>query len=180
MGRLYIVSGPSAVGKDTVFQHLRERMTVGKVVTVTTRDPRPGEVHGVHYYFTDIETFRARIAEGAFAEYNCYTGKYYGTLKEEINRLLGEYAHVIAVLDVNGATNIKACYPDAVTVFIEPPTVEDLKRRIVARGAETQEQIDKRLAVALEELARKGEFDHCLVNDVAENCADKLAAILTQ
>lgn len=180
MGKLYIVSGPSAVGKDTVFQCLRERMAVGKVVTMTTRAPRAGEVEGVNYYYTDVESFRAHIAKGDFAEYNCYTGNYYGTLKREIDRLLGEYEHVIAVLDVNGATNIKACYPDAVTVFIEPPTVEDLRRRIIARGAETPAEIDKRLTVALEELARKGEFDYCLVNDVAEDCAARLAKILTK
>ena len=180
-GLLLVVSGPAGVGKGTVdgalmAKHPEIRMSV----SVTTRAPRPGEVEGVHYFFRTKEEFDRMIEEDAFLEYMHVFGmNYYGTPKSFVENARENGNHVILEIDVQGAMKVKAACPDAVLVFIAPPSLKILKDRLVGRGTETQESIDIRTRTALDELKMLAHYDYMVINDVVDEAVGEMEAILT-
>ena len=168
-GKVIVVAAPSGCGKSTIINAILSDgdLNLGFAVSATTRPPREGETHGVNYYFMSEEDFRDAIAEGEFLEYEeVYPGRFYGTLRSEVDRITGEGHNIILDLDVNGALHVKDVYgAEALTVFIEPPSLEELRRRLEFRGTETPEVIDVRIDRAAYELGRAPEFDRAVVND---------------
>ena len=139
---LFVVSGAAGTGKDSVVNALRAaHPEIEKTVSATTRSPRPGEQEGVDYYYSSQEQFQQLIANDEVVEYNFYNGNYYGTLKEEIHKRLEAGKLVVLVIDVHGAANIRRMFPGATTIFLLPPSVEELERRLRGRGTETEESI---------------------------------------
>jgi len=179
-GLLLIVSGPAGVGKGTVNAALMAKHPEIKMsVSATTRAPRPGEIDGVHYFFKTKEEFDRMIGENAFLEYMHVFGmNYYGTPKAFVEAEREKGNHVILEIDVQGAKKVKSACPDAVMVFIAPPSLKILKDRLVGRGTETQESIDVRTATALEELKSLPDYDYMVINDVVEEAVGEMEAIL--
>jgi guanylate kinase len=164
-GRLVVVSGPSGVGKGTVCKALLAAHPEFHLsVSATTRSPRTGEVAGQHYHFLTHAQFEAKIAEGAFLEYATYNGQHYGTLAEPTLAALAQGKVVVLEIDPQGARQVKANFPQAMTVFLRPPSMAVLHERLLTRGTETPEAIAKRLAIAEQELAEASDFDVQLVN----------------
>ena len=179
-GLLLVVSGPAGVGKGTVNAALMQKHPeIRMSVSATTRAPRPGEIDGVHYFFKTKEEFDRMVEEDAFLEYMHVFGmNYYGTPKAFVEAEREKGNHVLLEIDVQGAMKVKAACPDAVTVFIAPPSLTILKERLVGRGTETQESIDVRTATALNELKMLPEYDYMVVNDVVEEAVGEMEAIL--
>lgn len=180
-GLLLVVSGPAGVGKGTVNAALMQKHPEIKMsVSVTTRAPRPGEIEGVHYFFRTKEEFDRMIEQNAFLEYMHVFGiNYYGTPKAFVEAEREKGNHVILEIDVQGAMKVKESCPDAVMVFIAPPSLQILKQRLVGRGTETQESIDVRTATALEELKKLPRYDYMVINDVVEEAVADMEAILS-
>lgn len=168
-GKIIVLAAPSGCGKSTIINGVMQQgdLNLGFAVSATTRAPRPGEMDGVNYYFMTEEAFRDAIAEDRFVEYEeVYPGRFYGTLRGEIERITSAGHNIILDLDVNGALGVKQLYGDrAMTVFIEPPSLEVLRNRLESRGTETPEVIDVRIDRAAYELSRAPEFDRRIVND---------------
>lgn len=168
-GKIIVLAAPSGCGKSTIINGVMQQgdLNLGFAVSATTRAPRPGEKDGVNYYFMTEEAFRDAIAEDRFVEYEeVYPGRFYGTLRSEIERITSAGHNIILDLDVNGALGVKQLYGDrAMTVFIEPPSLEVLRNRLESRGTETPEVIDVRIDRAAYELSRAPEFDRRIVND---------------
>lgn len=178
-GLLIVFSGPSGSGKDTVLGELKKRdINMKQSVSVTTRDIRDGEVDGVDYYFTDVQTFEKNIEEGYFLEYVKYGSNYYGTPKKRIEELIDGGSNVVLKIEVEGAGNVRRVFPDAVSVFIIPPSMEELEKRLKGRGTETEESFRNRLDIAKEELKRACEYDYIVVNDSVSACADRVCAVI--
>ena len=177
-GKLIVVSGPAGVGKGTIVKTVvRKREDVVESVSCTTRAPRPGETHGKEYYFLSKEEFLRRIDEKDFLEYDEHFGNYYGTPESFVREQLKEKT-VILEIDVVGALNAKKAFPDCVLVMISPPSLEELKRRLIGRGTETAEQIEGRLARIEYELAKQDEYDYVIINDVLEDAVAQLERII--
>lgn len=177
--RLFVVSGPSGVGKGTLVALLRERLTrLGLTVSATTREPRPGEVDGVSYHFLDDAEFERRVGEGEFLEWAWVHGHRYGTLRSEVERVLSEGRSVVLEIDVQGALSVRASHPEAVLVFIEPPSPEELERRLRGRGTEDEASIERRLANARREMSYADRYDVRIVNDDLERAVDELAHVI--
>ena len=168
-GKIIVIAAPSGCGKSTIINALLEGgdLNLGFAVSATTRPPREGETEGVNYYFMREEDFRDAIAEGRFVEFEeVYPGRFYGTLRSEIDRIIDEGHNIILDLDVNGALSVKKLYGvDAMSIFIAPPSIEELRRRLEFRGTETPEVIDVRVDRAQYEISRASEFDTSVVND---------------
>lgn len=180
-GKLVVISGPSGTGKNTVYDGLCELSAdFAQTVSATTRQPRSGETDGVDYYFISKEVFFDKIEHDEFVEYVNYGSNYYGTLKSEINRLLEMDKTVILVIEVNGAFNIKKAYPEAKTIFILPPSMAELKRRISSRGENTEEEIMRRLMIAEEEMKLKDKYDYCVTNDELSKCINNVYSIIKE
>lgn len=176
---LLVVSGPSGAGKDTVVRRMMEKYPeIELSVSATTRAPRNGEKEGIDYYFMTNEAFEQKIERGEMLEYVHYCDRYYGTPKSEVDRRLDAGIPVVLVIEVIGAANIKKLYPDSTLVFIMPPSLEELSRRLHGRGTEPEDVIQKRLARAQEEIERKAQYDFSVVNDDADRCAEKVYSIL--
>ncbi len=180
---LVVVSGPSGVGKDTIIEAIRRRPRdpdYHYVVTCTTRDPRPGEVDGTSYQFMSRERFAALQAAGAFLEAAEVHGNWYGTPRAEVRRALAGGHDVILKIDVQGAAAVKALVPDALLVFVVPPSLEALFRRLRARATETAGELELRQRNAAIELARAGDYDHVVVNDdgQVERTAERIDEII--
>lgn len=169
MGKLIIFSAPSGSGKSTIIKALKDRGNVPLEfsVSATNRPPRPGEVDGVHYYFLSTDDFNRRIANGDFVEYEeVYPGRFYGTLKEEIDRRLAAGENVVLDIDVHGGVNVKKLYGSrALALFIQPPSVDALRSRLEGRGTESAETIAQRIGRAEYELSFAPQFDARVVND---------------
>ena len=177
-GKLIIVSGPSGVGKGTIVKTLiKRRSDVVESVSCTTRPPRAGEVHGREYYFLDKADFLKRIEENDFLEYDEHFGNYYGTPKSFVKETLKEKS-VILEIDVVGALNAKKEFPDCVLVMIVPPSEEELKRRLISRGTESEEEVANRLQRLSYELAQKDKYDIVIVNDDLETAIADLSAVV--
>jgi guanylate kinase len=177
-GRLFVVSGPSGVGKDTVLGHFHTIMhDVVQCVTVTTRLPRPGESQGNPYTFVSVAEFDARVRADLFLEYAHVNGNWYGTPREwvEEQRALG--FDVLLKIDVQGAMNVRTRMRDAIMVFIVPPSLEELESRLRLRSTETEEQIVTRLLDARSELQQVSNYDYAVVNDTVEAAAELIRAI---
>ena len=160
-----VFSGPSGAGKGTILKRYFEDDTPAVLsVSATTRAPRPGEVDGVHYHFISRAEFEQLIANDGVLEYNIYNGNYYGTLKAEVEKRLEAKKVVVLVIDVHGAENIRRMFPGATTVFLLPPSVEELERRLRGRGTETEEKVRERLETAKRELPYAPQYDYQIVN----------------
>lgn len=178
-GSIFVLSAPSGTGKSSlVSQTLAEIPNVWHSVSTTTRAPRSYEKEGVHYFFTDRETFERRIAEKKFLEWAEVHGDYYGTPAEQVDEHLAAGNDVLMDLDFKGALQVKAACLDAILIFIMPPSVEELRHRLTHRRAETEEQIERRLSIAEEEMSHKDKYDHIIVNDILQEAFNKLAALI--
>lgn len=164
-GSLIVLSGPSGVGKGTIYSRLLEKLPELTVsVSVTTRKPRKGEIDGVHYRFVSVESFEKMRDNGDLLEWAETVGNFYGTPKATVLECLHSGRSVLLEIDVKGARQIKRAYPECVTVFVLPPSEEELRRRLVGRGTESEEQVNARLALAKEEISECSEFDYNVVN----------------
>jgi guanylate kinase len=176
---VFVISGPSGAGKGTVIALVRQRLDhVVTSVSATTRAPRPGEVDGREYQFLDEATFRAAVAAGDFLEWVEYSGNLYGTLRSEVQAKLRAGDDVILEIELIGARAVRRAMPEAISVFIAPPSMAELAERLRGRGTETAAAIAKRLDRAETEVAAAEEFDHVVVNDEAGRAADEVAAII--
>ena len=178
-GLLVVVSGPSGCGKGTVLGRLlKEDPNVFYSVSATTRAPRPGEVDGVHYFFLSKEQFEEKIKTGGMLEYANYVGNYYGTPSQAVEDQLSLGHDVILEIEIQGAMQVKAKCPDAVMVFVSPPSMEELKRRLIDRKTESEEVVNNRLKTAEKEMKAISKYDYVVVNDEVENAVSSLKAIL--
>ena len=169
-GLLLVISGPAGVGKGTINLSLISRNSdIRMSVSATTRSPRPGEIDGVHYFFKSEEEFQKMIESGAFLEYmRVFNTHYYGTPKSFVEQELDEGRSVILEIDVQGAMRVKAAYPDAVLIFIAPPSMSELKSRLIHRGTESSEAIDRRFETAYQEMKYINQYDYIVVNDILD------------
>lgn len=180
-GNLFVISGPSGAGKGTLVKRLLERIPDAWVsVSATTREPRPGEIDGVHYFFLNDRRFDELIAAHGFLEWADVHGKRYGTLKRTVNAQMHAGKQVILEIDVQGALQVRKMIPEAVLVFIEPPSLEELRRRLVGRGTEDAEAIERRMKTAETELAQKMKYDKQLVNDDLDAATEELVAFVNE
>ena len=182
-GKLIIFSAPSGSGKSTIIQSLLNRdLNLSFSISATSRAPRGTEKNGVEYYFISPEEFRQRIANGEFLEYEeVYAGKYYGTLKSEVERILDSGRNVIFDVDIVGGLNIKKYYGDqALALFIQPPSIEELKRRLNHRATDAPEVIASRIAKAEYELSFAPKFDCIIVNDILEKAQEEAYQTIRQ
>ncbi|MBR5045542.1 MAG: guanylate kinase [Oscillospiraceae bacterium] len=170
--KLIVISGPSGCGKDTVLRKIRELDdSIAANISYTTRSPRPSETDGVNYHFVSKEQFLENIENGMMLEYNQYAGNYYGTSRESINRFLEDGTTVVLVIDVNGGRNVKKYYPNALLLFLMPPSIGELRRRLIGRGGVDEESIKARLRIAEEEILYAQNYDLVIVNRDVEECA---------
>jgi guanylate kinase len=176
VAEVLVITGPSGVGKGTLIRLLLDRFPrMALSVSATTRAPRLGEQEGLDYHFLSPEEFQRRIDAGEFLEWAEYAGNRYGTLRSELER----DAHPLVLeIELQGARQVRERVPDAVSVFIAPPSEEALRTRLVGRGSDGPEQIERRLAVAREEMAAEAEFDHVVVNDDLDAAAEKLGDLV--
>lgn len=174
-----MITGPSGVGKGTLIRSLFDRIPeLGLAVSATTRLPRPAEQDGVDYHFLTRDEFDRRVGAGDFVEWAEYSGNRYGTLRSELERRLANGAPVVLEIELQGARQVREKLPDAVQVFIAPPSRQTLRARLIGRGTDTEEQVKRRLETADAELAAQPEFTHVVVNDRLEDAVDALVAIV--
>jgi guanylate kinase len=176
---VFVITGPSGVGKGTLIRALLGRVPELELsVSATTRAPRPGERDGIDYHFLTREQFDAHVAAGDFLEHASYSGNRYGTLRSELERRLLAGVPVVLEIEVQGARQVRSAMPEAVAVFIAPPSPDALRVRLLGRGTDAPDQIDMRLRTAEQELEARKEFAHVVVNDEVETATDELEAIV--
>ena len=179
-GKCFIISGPSGVGKSTVLHALMEkRKNVYFSVSATTRDHRPGEEDGVHYHFLDVDTFRQWIANDEFLEYAEFVGNFYGTPRRFVDEAMERGEDVILDIEVQGAIQVTSKRPDAVRIFIAPPSWAELERRLTDRGTDSPDKIQKRLLRAKVEFQTAHTYDYFVINNTVEEAVEELNAIMT-
>ena len=179
MGKLIVISGASGVGKGTVLGKMMEkRKDLSFSVSATTRDPRPNEQEGVHYYFMTKERFEEMISRGEFLEYDAHNKNYYGTPRQQAEEKM-EKGHVLLDIEPKGARQVKAAAAEAVLIFIMPPSVEELERRLRGRGDTPEDQIVIRMERANWEMDQRSWYDYVVVNDDADRCADEILNIIS-
>ena len=179
-GKLFVISGASGVGKGTVLaQLMKARQDLTFSVSATTRSPRPGEEDGVHYYFIDKDRFETMIAQGEFLEYDAHADNYYGTPRAQAEEKMAR-GHVLLAIEPNGARKVKEAAPESVLIFIMPPSIQELERRLRDRGDTSEEQIAMRMERAVWEMEQRSWYDYVVVNDDAEKCADEILNIISK
>lgn len=179
-GKLIVISGASGVGKGTVLGiMMKKRKDLSFSVSATTRPPRPGEIDGVHYYFISREKFEEMIAQGAFLEYDAHAANYYGTPRAQAEEKR-EQGPVLLDIEPAGAKQVRSRVPDAELIFIMPPSMEELERRLRGRGDTPEEQIRLRMDRAVWEMEQRIWYDHVVVNDDPERCADEILKIIAE
>ncbi|MCW3004608.1 MAG: guanylate kinase [Conexibacter sp.] len=179
MPGVFVITGPSGVGKGTLIRLLRERLPeLALSVSATTRQARPGETQGEDYHFLSDEEFERHIAAGDFVEWAEYSGRRYGTLREELERHTSGGRPVVLEIEVQGARQVRETLPAAIQIFIRPPSDDALRQRLIGRGTDDAEQVERRLSVAQDELDAAGEFRHVVVNDRLDEAVEELAGIV--
>jgi guanylate kinase len=179
VGKVFVITGPSGVGKGTLIERLLERIPELELsVSATTREPRTGEIDGRDYHFLSPEEFGRRVEAGDFLEHATYSGNRYGTLREEVERRLAEGRSVVLEIEVQGARQVRDAMPEAVQIFIAPPSAEVLRQRLEGRGTDSPEAIEDRLRTAKTELAAWDEFPHVVVNDEMQKAASELEGLV--
>ena len=179
MARAVVITGPSGVGKGTLIRSLRERLPeLELAVSATTRRPRTGETNGEDYWFLSPEEFEERVRAGDFVEHAEYAGARYGTLRSELETKMAAGTPVVLEIEVQGARQVREAMPEALQVFIAPPSLDSLRARLVGRGTDDPEQVEARLRTAEEELAAQGEFARVVVNDRLEDAVSELAEVV--
>jgi guanylate kinase len=179
MACVFVITGPSGVGKGTLIRGLMERLGALELsVSATTRSPRPGEQDGVDYHFLTREEFDRRVREGDFVEHADYAGRSYGTLRSELEQRVRAGTPIVLEIEVQGARQVRASVPDAVQVFIAPPSLEELRTRLIGRGTDDPEGVERRLRVAAEEMQAQPEFGYVVVNDRLQDALEQLTQIV--
>ena len=179
MARVFVITGPSGVGKGTLIRGLLARIPELELsVSATTRQPRPGELDGVDYHFLSDDEFDRKVTAGAFVEHAAYSGRRYGTLRSELERRTAAGVPVVLEIEVQGARQVRKTLPSAVQVFIVPPSEVALRERLVGRGTDDPDEIERRLQVAGQELGAQQEFDHMVVNDRQEEAVGQLERLV--
>lgn len=179
-GALFVMSGPSGTGKGTICKVLAAEDGIFLSISSTTREIRLGEADGVTYNYTTKESFRKMIDSGQMLEWASYDGNYYGTPRETVEKMLSEGKNVILEIDVQGAFKVKEIFPETVMIFVLPPSMEELKKRLVERGREGEACILGRMEAARAELELAARYDYVLVNDSLERCVGEVKAIIRQ
>lgn len=178
-GTLYVVAAPSGAGKTTLVRLLlEEEHSVHLSISTTTRDPRPGETDGCEYHFVSVADFRTKIERGEFLEWAEVHGNFYGTSKKWIADQLASGADVLLEIDWQGAQQVRSIFPGAIGIFILPPSLEELERRLTGRGTDNNEVISRRLAAAQAEMRHVGEFDYVIINDSLEQALTDLRSVV--
>ena len=177
--RVFVITGPSGVGKGTLIRSLLDRYPeLSLAISATTRPPRVGETDGIDYHFLDPAEFDRLVGAGQFVEHAEYAGNRYGTLRRELDQRTAGGTPVVLEIDLQGARQVRAALPDAVQVFISPPSFGELRARLVGRGTDDPTQVDARLELARRELEAESEFHHVIVNDRLEAAVADLLAVL--
>ena len=177
--KVFVITGPSGVGKGTLIRSLRERMPELELsVSATTRRPRPGETHGVDYWFLSDDEFGRRVEEGDFVEHAEYSGRRYGTLRSELEKRLAGGHPVVLEIEVQGARQIRRAMPEALQIFIAPPSADALRDRLIGRGTDDPDEVEERLKTARAELSAQDEFGEVVVNDRLGDAVDRLEEIV--
>ena len=178
-GKLFVLSGPSGAGKGTICKRLLEETDkLDLSISMTTRKPRVGEIEGVSYFFTEKEIFDEHIRDGNLLEYATVYGNYYGTPRKPVLDKLAAGIDVILEIDMQGALKVKESYPEGIFIFILPPSMAELRKRLTGRGTETEEAVELRLGAALRELSYIDKYDYCVVNGVLEEAVARVKAIV--
>jgi guanylate kinase len=181
VGKVFVITGPSGVGKGTLIEQLLERVPELELsISATTREPRQGEADGREYHFLAPEEFRRRIEAGDFLEHASYSGNHYGTLREEVERRLDQGRSVVLEIEVQGARQVRDAMPEAVQIFIAPPDERVLRERLEGRGTDSPEAIEQRLRTAEVELAARSEFPHVVVNDEVQKATSELEGLVRE
>ena len=176
---LIVISGPSGVGKGTIADIIKADCNMALSISCTTRQPRVGEVDGKSYFFISKEEFLAKISTNSFLEYSEHFENYYGTPKDFVLDKL-KTQDVLLEIDVNGGLDVKKAYPDAILIMITPPSIDELKNRLIGRGTETLEKIEKRISRAEYELEKQGEYDYVVINNVLKVAVDDVKNIISK
>ncbi|OPX86774.1 MAG: Guanylate kinase [Pelotomaculum sp. PtaB.Bin104] len=179
-GILFVVSGPSGTGKGTICKALLDGDPALRLsISTTTRSPRIGEVEGEHYFFLTKEIFSQMIREGQFLEWAEVYGNYYGTSRQFVLETLEQGSDVILEIDIQGALQVKEKFPEAVLIFVSPPSMSELKERLIVRGTDSLAEIEKRLSYTADELKLAGRYDYVVINDNLAKAVEKVRAIIT-
>lgn len=175
---LVVISGPSGTGKGTVCEQLLKEDDIFLSISATSREKRAGETDGVTYHYCTEEQFRQMIDAGQMLEWACYSGNYYGTPRDKVLKMMEDGKDVLLEIDVQGALQVKRAYPNAVLIFLLPPSLNELQKRLVQRGRETEQQIAERIDAAYEELRAAEKYDYVVVNDVLSKCVKAVNEIM--
>lgn len=179
-GVLYIMSGPSGTGKGTICKVLEKDEGIFLSVSSTSREVRPGEIEGVTYNYTSKENFQKMIDDGMMLEWAMYDGNFYGTPKTTVSKMLDEGKNVILEIEVQGAFKVKEIFPETVMIFVLPPSMSELKKRLIERGREGEERIKSRMEAAIDEMELAARYNYVVVNDNLDECVDEVRKIIKQ